>query len=412
VCQNSRTMPLQILSRLRQLCSFPTKRGLLGVLILLLLRLQAAASQAPAGASLASLQARLEQALRHGDRAQSQRIVSDILSQRNLTQDYLLQLGIHLAEGGYYDEGSAIFARCSTLYPSSFECHYNLALAELGQQHASRAREALRSAYPANEEQRVAIQYLRGKIEAALGEASEAKDDLQAAFKRRPGNENYALDLGLFYVRTYAYRQAVDVFTQGLAHHPDSEYLALGLALAQLQTGEMAQCRATTEHLLDEHPHLSAARLLLAYSLYLEGKFAAAEPVARQGLESPEPHPYLDYLHAAIELKLHSSNYTQMLAELTDAERGIPNCALCYVAASKVHQEANARGDALKDLQTAVHLDSVFPEAWYRLSIVEDSLGRHADAANARSRFKSLKASHSDLEDEMLRSAFVKSLNN
>ncbi|MGH9430668.1 MAG: tetratricopeptide repeat protein [Terriglobia bacterium] len=385
---------------------------MIGVLILLPFEMQGAAAPWQAGTSLASLQAQLDRALDHEDHLQSQQIVRDILAQPNLTLDFLLRLGIRLAEAGNYAEASLVFGHGVARYPQSFEAHYNLALADLAQQRYREARSALQAARALNGEQQVALQYLRGKIEASLGDASAAKQDLQAAFHNRPNNESYALDLGLFDLRTYAYRPAVTVFSQGLAHNPHSEYLELGLALGQFLAGETAKSRATTERLLQHHPHLSAAQLLLAYSLYIDGKFAAAGTITRQGAESQGPHPYLDYLDAAIALKLHSSNHARSLAELKRAEQEIPQCSLCYVAESKVHQEMNARDNALKDLQTAVQLDPALPEAWYRLAIVEDLLGRHAEAADARSRFENLKAKRSSQENEMLRSAFIKSLQN
>lgn len=359
---------------------------------------------------LSSLQAQLDQAMNRKDHLRAQKILSSILAQHNLTLDFLMRLGMSFAEGGNYAEASQVFLRCGELYPRSFESHYNLALAELAQQRDAKASAALRAARPVNDEQRVARQYLQGKIEAAMGENSAARSDLQSAFEARPGNENYALDLGLLDLRTSKYRQAVSVFAGGLSYHSNSEYLTLGLALGQFLAGETAANRATSERLLQRHPDLSAARLLLAYSLYVEGNFNAAGAVTRQGIEAPGSNPYLDYLDAAILLKLHSPHASRILRELDVAEAGIPKCSLCYVAASKAHQQMQAPEDAMRDLKTAVQLDPGLPEAWYHLAQVEDSLGHYSEAVTARSRFAKLKAERSSREDEMLRAAFMKSL--
>jgi tetratricopeptide (TPR) repeat protein len=361
---------------------------------------------------LSSLQTQLDQAINRKDPLRAQKILSGILAHRNLTLDFLMRLGMHLAEGGNYAEASRVFSRSAELYPQSFESHYNLALAELAQQRDAEASAALQAARPVNDEQRFARQYLQGKIEAARGENSAARQDLQSAFEARPNNENYALDLGLLDLETSDYRQAVSVFAKGLSRNSSSQYLALGLALGQFLAGETAASRATSERLLRQHPELSSARLLLAYSLYVEGNFTAAGAVTRHGIEAPGSHPYLDYLDAAVLLKLHSSNAPRILRELNVAEAGIPKCSLCYVAASKAHQQMQSPEDALRDLKTAVQLDPALPEAWYHLAQVEDSLGHHAEAATARSRFAKLKTERSSREDEMLRAAFMKSLSN
>ena len=363
-------------------------------------------------ALLPTLQDQLRQAIAAGDPVRSKQIVGEILAQPRLNLDFLLRLGIQLAQQGNFVEAALVFSRSVELYPGAFEAHYNLALAEVAQQHYKEARATLRTTAAANDEQRIALRYLRGKIEGEIGETRRAQRDLQAAFDARPNHENYALDLGLLDLRTYRYPEAASVFAKSLSFQPHSDYLALGLGLAQFLAGETTQSRVTTQQLLRRNPQLSAARLMLAYSLHIDGNDAAAESITQPGLAAKQAHPYLDYLDAVILLRLHSRDYARILAELKSAQQGVPRCSLCYVAESKAHQQMGASAEALGDLKVAIQMDPGLPEAWYRLAIVEASLGHHAEAANARSRFSSLKTQHSSRETEMLRSAFMKSLSN
>jgi tetratricopeptide (TPR) repeat protein len=252
--------------------------------------------------------------------------------------------------------------------------------------------------------------YLRGKILAALGQTGEAEQNLSSAFTGAPQQENYALDLGLFYLRQRAYPKAASAFDRGRSFHPRSSYLLLGLSLAQFLGGRSSEAVETCRRLLALDGSFSAGQLLLGFALYQKGDFEEAEKVAAAGLTAPQPHPYLYYLHAAALLKLQSQDYDRISQDLSVANRAMPDCTLCFLAQSKVHQ---ARGDlhsAIADLEKAVKLDPKFEEAWYHLSTVYARTGRREEAGRAAAEFSRLKSEKANRDTEILRDLFLRTL--
>lgn len=337
--------------------------------------------------------------------------VGRLLQFAHVELDILLRVGVRLAQQELYTEAAQVFARCRRDYPASFEARYNLALAEFALQQYPEALVALDGLPVLPHEQELARAYLRGKIYEAQGQTLKAEQHLTTAFSGAPQQENYALDLGLLYVRKRAYPAAIAKLERGTKYNPRSPFLLLALSLAQLVGGHPAEGVATSKKLLELDPTFSPARLLLAFGLYMNGEYDACEKAAKAGLAAPNPPPYLFYLHAAVLLKLNSRDYNRMLAELGHASAAIPRCSLCYVAQSKIHQEQGDDAAAIADLETLVlRLDPDFPQAWYRLAWLYERAGRPADAEQARARFRAIKAEQSDRETELVRDVLLQSV--
>lgn len=322
------------------------------------------ADKGSAGVSPQSLQAALDAALAKGQTEKAREILAELLRRPRLESDVLLQAGVKLAQLELYVEASQAFARCVQDYPELFEGHCNLALAELALGKFPEALAAIEKAPDISKQQEVAGLYLRGKIEDAMGKTREAEQDLSAAFAQAPQEENYALDLGLFYLRQRVYQKASEVFERGAAFQTSSPFLLLGLSLGRYLGGHPAEAVETCRRILQAQPDFSPARVLMAFALYVDGKFEEAEKVTAAGLGAPHPFPYLYYIHAATLLKLQSKEYERMLGDLALATRAIASCSLCYLTQSKVHQAMGDAVAAITDLEKAVTLDPAFPEAW------------------------------------------------
>jgi tetratricopeptide (TPR) repeat protein len=367
-----------------------------------------ASTQSQAPPSRSSLEQQIRAALAQGATSQAQSGLAQLLAQPQLESGVLLRVGIAFAQHSLYSEASQAFARCVRDDPTIFEAHYNLALAQLAQDRPLDAFRTIDQAPHTSPRDSTARLYLRGKIEFELGRNQAAEQDLSAAFDQEPGEENYALDLGLFYLRDHSYPQAERVFTRSSDLSPRSTYLLLGLALAQFLGGRTSQSVESSRRLLALAPDFSIARLLLGFTLYFNGDFDAARQAARDGIALPNPDPYLYYLDAAASLKQHDD--ARALSDLAAAERGLPSCALCYVASGKAREHQDDLPGALSDFQTAVRLAPRLSEGWYHLAAIFDRMGKKDQAEEARRHFQQMKVSEDEREKDLMRGVFLQSL--
>jgi tetratricopeptide (TPR) repeat protein len=352
----------------------------------------------------------LGRALSEGKTEKAHDLLIQILKRPHLTSDFLLRLGIQFAERELYGEAAEAFQRCIQEHPEVFEAYYNLALADIAEQKWEAALATLQQAPQQSRAEVLACSYLRGKVEDLQGKTSEAEHDLSDAFAGAPQNPTYGMDLGLFYVHEHAYLRAATVYERAARFNPRSSFLLLGLSLSRFLAGQHEQSIETLRQLLSIQPNFAPAQLLLTFALSAKGKIEDAEKVARQGLNSPHPSPYLYYLDASILVKLPSRQYKRIFEELSIAQREIPSCSLCYLTGSKAHQAQGNFEAAVADLETAVRLDPSFPEAWYRLASLYRRVGRSADAARAQDQFQELKADKEGREIQMLRENFLQTL--
>lgn len=358
-----------------------------------------------------TLAAAVERAISEGQNEKTRQALADLLAEPHVELDVLLQTGVKLAEREYYGPAADVFGRAVKDYPRSFEARYNLALADLALHKFTEAQTALEGLDHVSKEQQLAREYMRGKIYFALGQNDKAERALAAAFAGEPQQENYALDLGLFYLRRQLYAKAVATLDTGVKHHPDSIYLTLGLALAQLYGEEPPRAIATCRKALAMDPEFGPARLLLVVAYYMNGENENCLKETSAAISRPGAPPYLYYLHAASLLKLNSKDYTTMLRDLDAAGRSIPACAFCYFEQSKVHQEMGQDAAAIGDLEALVErIDPEFAQGWYRLSNLYQHAGRSEDAARALARFRAIKTAQTDRDTEYLRKLFLSAL--
>jgi tetratricopeptide (TPR) repeat protein len=358
-----------------------------------------------------ALEAALDRALAAGQTEPARQALEQMLARPHVDLEVLLETGASLAERELFEPARAVFARGVTDYPQSFEARYNLALANFALLRFSEAQTALNDAGPLSTEQQLAREYLRGKLYDALGQVDLAEKSFLAAFHGAPHQENYALDLGLHYLRRHLYAKSLETLQAATKSHPDSIYLELGLGLAQVLGDDPPRAIATCRRILAKEPNFGSARLLLVAAFYLNGENQNCAAETAAALRRPGAPPYLYYLHAAALLKLNSKEYGIMLHDLEEANRGIPRCAFCYFAQSKVHQEMGDDSAAIADLdQLVTRVDPEFSQGWYRLASLYQHAGRPGDSAKALARFRTIKTTQTDREMEYLRNVFLSAL--
>jgi tetratricopeptide (TPR) repeat protein len=365
-------------------------------------------AQQPANRALA---ADLDRALASRQIEQVGQALEAILARPHVELEVLLETGAKLADHELFELARAAFTRAVSDYPRSFEVRYNLALADFALRRFSEAQSTLDGAPELSKEQQLSREYLRGKLYDALGQTDLAEKSFLAAFHGSPQQENYGLDLGLYYLRRHLYPKALETLKAALKYHSDSIYLELGLGLAQILGDDPPRAVATCRRILAKEPNFGAARLLLVLAFYMNGENQNCAAETAPALRQPGAPPYLYYLHAASLLRLNSREYAAMLHDLDEANRGIPGCAFCYFAQSKIHQQMGDESAAITDLEQLVtRVDPEFSQGWYRLASLYQHAGRRDDAAKALERFRSIKGEQTDREMEYLRKVFLSAL--
>lgn len=320
------------------------------------------------------------------------------LPQPNL--DLLLKFGVVLGENELLPDAEQVFALSAKKFPASFEAAYDLAMAKFALKDFAGALLALDGVPVTSARQKAACQYLKGKIYSSTGRLSEAEKNLDSAFRADPEQENYALDLGMLYIRSQAYVPAIDALQKAAGYHPQSVLLRVELALAEVLAGRRNDALALCNTLLRSHPELAMARLIESFGECLDGNYKGCEMDASAGLALRNPHPYFYYLHAKALWQSGSSDYQRMLADLDTASARLNGCSVCFLLRSKVYEKLSNSKAAVADLKKVTELDPGLAAAWYRLAVVLRRSGQPHEAADALRRYRGVRASASDQEIE------------
>ncbi len=302
-----------------------------------------------------------------------------------------------------------LFEKCSERFPGSFEAKYNLALSRIGLNDYQSAAKTLQTISPKSPRETSALDYLQGKVYAATGKPQQALQSLQNAYRLNPGEENYALDLALLYIRSSAYVPAINVLKPARVRHPDSQELGLELAVSDALAGQQAEAISVCSDLLRQFPDLSTARVIAAFANCLNENYPACEAEASAGLSLPRPNPYLYYLNAEALWNSGSADRAKVLSELGIALEKMPHCSVCLVLRSKVFTAAHDDQAAAADLKAAVKQDAQLASGWYLLSVLYRKTGKSSEAADAIRHYRTLRDSRANSEIESFRKQLLDS---
>ncbi len=348
----------------------------------------------------------LERAVSEHDTRQAQKIQDELLSGKP-PLDVLLSAGALFGEHDLLGNSAAVFEKGTALYPESFEAHYDLAFALLNLGETQKAFAALSSARAAGSDEQAATNYLRGKIYEATGDMQTAREDLAAANRARPRAENYALDLALLYLRSYAYVPAIEVLQPAAEAHPESQELKLELALADALAGKKAASLALCRDLKSDAATSSQGFLIAAFSECASDDFEACSKETQTGLAEARPHPYLYYLDANALWNLNPSDRARALRQVNNAIAHLPGCVACLELRSKILEAGGDNRSAAADLEKVVEQSPQSASAWYRLAQLYKKLGRAQQSADSLERYRSIRSAQANQDVESFRQQFM-----
>lgn len=348
----------------------------------------------------------LKAALEARDGARTQAAIQGIVAGA-AGEEELLAAGAMLAEGDGMEDAARVFGECVRRYPGSFRARYNLALARIGLGDDAGAQRAVDGMEGRDADERAGRAYLQGKIRAAEGRLQEARASLESAWRAKPEEENYALELALVEIRAGEYVPAIAVLEAALKRNEGAAELELELALADALAGRQGEAVAECRRLLERAPDLGAARVIQAFASCMRADYAGCEAAARAGLKLEHPAPYLFYLDAEAKWNSGSAETVAIREELDKAVAAMPECAACLMLRSKALEKEGEIGAAIADLKKALDVDGEMAPAWYRLGVLYRKAGRSGEAEEAMRRYRAVEQRQVDGEIESFRRALV-----
>ena len=226
---------------------------------------------------------------------------------------------------------------------------------------------------------------LSADISERLGHFQQALTSLQTVARENPSDANlYALILEL--LRHWTWDTAIEVAHFGAARYPASTHFRIAEGIAHYAASDYKSAIPLFAEVLTEQPENNSVADLLgrSCSLVAEGEELGCRGVYAYAMAHPGNAVMTTYAAAAI---LHQPQATQNLPEvqklLSSALAASPHYAPAWFQLGVLHGIQLDWAQSASDLEHAVALEPMLPEAHYRLSRAYAHLGR-PDAAQAQ----------------------------
>jgi Flp pilus assembly protein TadD len=285
--------------------------------------------------------------------------------------------------------------RAQAIDPTHYATGYDLAVALVQTGQADAARDQVKRLLATKETGE--LHNLLGDVEEQAGNLRAAAEAYQTAARMDP-SEEHLFDFGDILIRADLTDAAVQVFTTGVASHPKSARLHVGLGIAQYSQAQYAEavksfCAAVDLAPGDPRPYQFLGEM---YGVAPELGDEITGRLAR--FVKAQPRNALAHLHYALSLWKGSRTATDP-ADLRQVEtllrRAVtldPRLANGFLELGVLLSEQQRYADAIPQLRRAAQLDPTNPQPHYRLARAYQSTGRRALAAKELELFEQLKA--------------------
>jgi tetratricopeptide (TPR) repeat protein len=240
------------------------------------------------------------------------------------------------------------------------------------------AREQVRKALAAGDD--AEGHHLLGDLDERLGDPLYAVREYQRAARMYPSEQNY-FDWGAELLLHKAPRPSVEVFTRGVALHPDSPRMLSGLAVAFYAVGSYDDaarrlCAASDLKPDDPSPYLFLGQIEKTAPTSLS---CSEEKLARFAREQPA-NALANYYYAVSLWKrergaANAAGSRQIEALLQKATSLKPDFGEAYVQLGILYFEQKDSARAIQAYEQAIKVSPQLGEAHYRLSLAYKRTG-------------------------------------
>jgi tetratricopeptide (TPR) repeat protein len=282
--------------------------------------------------------------------------------------------------GGHAAEAATAFAAASSRGSPKPDLLYNWAVALFTAGNAKRASEVL--ARIPEKDNSAQIQSLWGDIEEKNAHYAAALRHCQSAAQLDPSETNlYALGIEL--TRHWTFPAAIRIFEYGVAKHPESARLKLGLAVAKYGNDDYAGSALVLASLLEKEPENDLYADLLGRNCVLMGKGenSGCDKLERIAAQHPSNAAAALYVAEAIlRQPQDEQNTTRARNLLEQAIAANPRLAEAFLQIGGLDQQEMRWQESAAMLEKAVALRPDYAQAHYRLARAYSHLGQREQA--------------------------------
>ncbi len=244
----------------------------------------------------------------------------------------------------------------------------------------------------------------KARAELAIGKLPAAEASLRTAIRLQADHTDVLLELAQLYIRKREHTRAFEFIAQlkqVLEKQPRLDptlrfRYRYVLALAYVERGDRKQGHDILSDLISIDPSFAPAYTALAASYIRQGRWDAADFIARRGLDRGKDDASLYNLLGAVAA--HKNKFTVAREHFNKAIQLSPSHAPALVNRANLAANLGEFQAAELDLQNAIEAAPAYAPARVAMGVVQRKTGRYRSAADAFS-----KAIDLDPEDSLAR---------
>jgi len=313
-----------------------------------------------------------------GQTEKAHTVLAAICSAREGASDFQIAAAVTFFHYRHPADGEECLLHAAVMDPSAEEKIVGLASRLLDQRDYQTALAIL---HPLKSKMEKSPTYddLIGFAYARVGQPKPAVEAFQKALQLDPRNENYYLDLGQVLGEYDAHGEAIELFEWGIAAHPNSARLYVGLALAYANGKRLKEAREAAEKAKRLDPTLEEAYAALAIICEGEKDWPTLLKNALQ-LEKLNPGNYRGwYYHAVATMEIqqggNSASIPQILAWLERAIELEPTFPLAHFQLGKLYLQQKDYSKSIAELKRAIELEPDYLQAHFLLATAYRRVG-------------------------------------
>jgi tetratricopeptide (TPR) repeat protein len=338
----------------------------------------------------------LSMAIQNKQQDQVMRIREELLKESSQDPDILMQVGVLLGSGGYYEPSLEPLRIVAKMLDSSFEAHFNLGLSLLQLGQTQQAEAALKRAVEIRPESFEANSTL-AVLFVNQNQTDEAIKRLRVARLARPENVKVMAMLGQQYLQGRYLQEAIETLSEAVRLKPEDPMLRSLLTSAYQKDKQFDKGLAIAKESLKLFPsnaqiHFEAGELWASLGRYQEAKSYYIEAIR---MNPSFADAYCSLGDSLVRNGEYQAAFENFLAARSLDDRNLR-------AARGVGQSLNRLqrySEAVAELEKAMRFFPEDSQLFFELSQAYTRLGNQAKAKEAVDAFEQLRAKETKAKD-------------